>query len=96
MGTIGCLIPFETKTLMEYYSMLEIHMREQYTTSLIGRNQLSFRSFYFPVKCIIDGDLCEQYLFLSKEKQKMICEALNEEHPSNVMRKLEQMRNYVL
>ena len=28
---------------------------------LAGRDHLAFRSFYFPVKDVIDGDLCEQY-----------------------------------
>jgi len=30
------------------------------------------RSFYFPVKDVIDGDLCEQYPQLAAEKQRSV------------------------
>ena len=44
----------------DFFSHLEMHMRQE-QPPLAGRDHLAFRSFYFPVKDVIDGDLCEQY-----------------------------------
>ena len=34
-----------------------------------GRDQLGFRSYYFPVKDVIDGDLCETYTALDPARR---------------------------
>jgi len=62
---------------------------------LCGRDHLAYRSYYFPVKDVIDGDLCEQFSLLSAEKQKSIAEELDRT-PSEVLKKLEVIRNSVL
>ena len=36
-----------------------------------------FRSYYYPVKNILDGDLCEQFNTLEPAKQKSIAEELD-------------------
>ncbi|CAD5169210.1 unnamed protein product [Musa acuminata subsp. malaccensis] len=38
-----------------------MHMRQEHPP-LCGGDHMAFRSAYFPVKDVIDGDLCEQLL----------------------------------
>ena len=45
---------------MDFFSHLEMHLRQEHPP-LSGRDHMSYRSSYFPVKDVIDGDLCEQY-----------------------------------
>jgi splicing factor 3B subunit 3 len=47
------------------------------------------------VKSVLDGDLCEQYTALPFATQKKIAEDLVST-PSNVAKKLEELRNRVL
>ena len=48
-----------------------------------GRDHLAYRSYYFPIRNVIDGDLCEMYNSLDSSKQKTIAEEL-ERLPSEV------------
>lgn len=45
--------------------------------SLVGRDHLSFRSYYQPVRSVIDGDLCELYNSLDIAKKKSIADDLD-------------------
>ena len=63
--------------------------------SICGRDQLSFRSYYHPVKDVIDGDLCETFICLDPSTQKKIAEELDRT-PGEVAKKLEDMRNRLL
>ena len=58
----------------EIYTRAHLHTRSH--NDLVWR-QLSFRSYYFPVKDVIDGDLCETFLSLDKKRQKAIAEDLD-------------------
>ena len=69
---------------------LEMHMRAE-NPPLAGRDHLSYRSYYFPVKNVLDGDLCEQYNTLDPAKQKSIAEELDRT-PAEVSKKLEDIR----
>jgi len=94
MGGIGAFLPFGTREDVDFFSHLEMHMRA-HKAPLCGRDHLWFRSSYFPVKDVIDGDLCEQYTLLDASKQRMIAEELDRT-PSEVMKKLEDIRNMML
>ena len=48
-GTIGVLVPFTSHEDMDFFQHLEMHMRSE-NAPLCGRDHLSFRSYYFPVK----------------------------------------------
>ena len=63
--------------------------------SICGRDQLAFRSYYHPVKDVIDGDLCETFICLDAATQKRIAEELDRT-PGEVAKKLEDMRNRLL
>ncbi|KAI0977856.1 hypothetical protein GJ496_000285 [Pomphorhynchus laevis] len=89
-GTIGVLVPFTSNE--DHYLMqhLEMHMRVEYQT-LCGRDHAAFRSYYFPIKGVIDGDLCEKFTTLEPEKQKYITSTFDRT-PAEVAKKLEDMR----
>jgi splicing factor 3B subunit 3 len=53
------------------------------------------RSSYFPVKDVIDGDLCSQFPSQPAAKQKAIAEEIDRT-PGEVLKKLEDLRNKVL
>lgn len=94
LGQIGVLVPFRSKTDVEFFSALEMHMR-QYHKPVTGNEHLRFRSYYHPVKSVIDGDLCELFGSLTPSDQQAIAEELAKEPPA-VLRKLENLRTAVL
>lgn len=79
---------------VDFFSHLEMHMRSE-LPPLCGRDHLAYRSYYFPVKDVIDGDLCEQFSLLPPEKQRTIAEELDRT-PGEVLKKLEVIRNSIL
>lgn len=60
LGSLGSLLPFVSREDWDFFSHLEMHMRQE-LPPLSGREHMAFRGSFFPVKDVIDGDLCEQY-----------------------------------
>lgn len=89
-GTVGVFVPFTSHEDHDFFQHLEMHMRSEHPP-LCGRDHLSFRSYYYPVKNVIDGDLCEQFNSIEPAKQKSIAGDL-ERTPSEVSKKLEDIR----
>ena len=89
-GTIGILVPFVSKEDVDFISTLEQHMRSE-QSSIIGRDQLSWRGYYTPVKAVVDGDLCETFARLPAPKQGAIAGELDRT-VGEVLKKLEQLR----
>merc|ERR1711988_1059913 len=89
-GGVGMLVPFTSHEDYDFFQHLEMHMRAE-NPPLCGRDHLSYRSYYFPVKHVIDGALCEQYNTLEASKQKSIAEELDRT-PADVSKKLEDIR----
>ncbi|KAK0195085.1 CPSF A subunit region-domain-containing protein [Armillaria mellea] len=89
-GTIGILVPFVSKEDVDFISTLEQHMRTD-QASLVGRDQLSWRGYYTPVKGVVDGDLCETFATLPGPKQSAIAGELDRT-VGEVLKKLEQLR----
>ena len=56
-GTIGILVPFVSREDVDFFQTLEQHLRSE-DAPLAGRDHLIYRSYYVPVKGVIDGD-CE-------------------------------------
>lgn len=54
------MLPFTSREDVDFFLHLEMHLRQDHPP-LCGRDHLSYRSAYFPVKDVIDGDLCEQF-----------------------------------
>ena len=89
-GTVGVLVPFTSRDDHELFMNLEMHMRSEHPP-LCGRDHLSFRSYFFPVKNVIDGDLCEQFNMVDAGKQRGIAEDLDKT-PNELSKKLEDIR----
>ncbi|KDR20301.1 splicing factor 3B subunit 3 [Zootermopsis nevadensis] len=89
-GTVGVLVPFTSHEDQDFFQHLEMHMRSE-NPPLCGRDHLSFRSYYYPVKNVLDGDLCEQFNSIDIAKQKSIADDLDRT-PSEVSKKLEDIR----
>ncbi|RFU35793.1 hypothetical protein B7463_g614, partial [Scytalidium lignicola] len=75
-GTLGILIPFVGREDVDFFQTLEQHMRSE-DPPLAGRDHLIYRSYYVPVKGVIDGDLCERYTLLPTDKKQMIAGELD-------------------
>ena len=90
MGNIGVFVPFLTREDIDFFQTLEMHMRNE-ASPLAGRDHLQYRSFYAPVKSVVDGDLCEQYNLLPMEKKRMIADELDRT-PAEIQKKIEDMR----
>jgi splicing factor 3B subunit 3 len=76
MGTIGVFIPFVSREDTDFFQSLEQHLRAE-DPPLAGRDHLMYRSYYVPVKGVIDGDLCERYTLLPNDKKQMIAGELD-------------------
>lgn len=48
-GALGALLPFTSREDHDFFQHLEMHMRSE-NAPLCGRDHLSFRSYYYPVK----------------------------------------------
>ncbi|KAJ7819941.1 CPSF A subunit region-domain-containing protein [Mycena olivaceomarginata] len=89
-GTIGMLVPLVSRDDVDFLSTLEQHIRTE-QGSLVGRDHLSWRGYYVPVKGVVDGDLCETFHLLSTDRQRTIAAELDRT-VGEVMKKLEQIR----
>ncbi|GAB4816845.1 hypothetical protein N2152v2_003891 [Parachlorella kessleri] len=101
LGGIGALLPFTSREDVDFFQHLEMHMRQEHPP-LMGRDHMSYRqgagrggSAYFPVKDVVDGDLCEQYSQLTADKQRQVAEELDRT-PGECMKKLEDVRNRII
>ncbi|KAI9136953.1 CPSF A subunit region-domain-containing protein [Paraphysoderma sedebokerense] len=92
-GGIGFFVPFLSKDDVDFFQSLEMAMRNE-MPPLCGRDHLAWRSYYTPVKSVIDGNLCEQYNVLPPEKKRSIAEDLDRS-PAEISKKLEDMRTRV-
>jgi len=54
-----------------------------------------FRSFFGPIRAVIDGDLCEQFANIKPSKQKLLADELDYT-PAEVLKKLEDIRNKII
>jgi splicing factor 3B subunit 3 len=90
-GTIGCLIPFVSKEDVEMMTTLEMHLRQEASLNLLGRDHVNYRGYYTPVKSVVDGDLCEAFAMLPLQRQLVIAQELDRT-PAEVNKKLESIR----
>ncbi|KAF5187930.1 Splicing factor 3b subunit [Thalictrum thalictroides] len=94
MGCLGALLAFTSREDVDFFSHLEMHMRQEHPP-LCGRDHIAYRSAYFPVKDVIDGDLCEQFPTLPADLQKKIADELDRT-PGEILKKLEDVRNRII
>lgn len=93
-GRVGALVPFTSRDDVEFYSQLEASMRSD-AMRPTGRDPQVYRSYYAPVKHVVDGDLCAAFGTLSYEEQTKIADKLDR-NVGEIMKKLEDTRNGLL
>lgn len=93
-GTLGALIPFSFKDEFEFFQTLEWHLRSQ-DENLCGRNHLSFCSMFFPVKNIVDGDICQLFSLLDSKVQNKIAEDMEME-AGDINMKIDQIFELII
>lgn len=76
-GTIGVWIPFVSKEDVSFFRDLEGHMRGEEGGMLAGRDHLSYRGAFVPVKGVIDGDLCERFMRLEMARKAAVAAELD-------------------
>lgn len=75
-GTLGILVPFASREDVDFFQSLEGHLRTE-DVPLAGRDHLVYRSYYVPVKGVVDGDLCERYSRLGRDTKERIAAELD-------------------
>lgn len=93
-GRIGALVPFTSRENVEFYTDLESCLRTD-APRPTGREPQAYRSYYAPIKHIIDGDLCEMFGKLPFDDQRKIAEKLDRT-VVEIIKKLEDTRNALL
>jgi len=92
-GTLGMLVPFVSREDVEFFSSLEQQIRAE-EPPLAGRDHLMYRSYYIPVKGVVDGDLCERFMKLSYDSQQKISAEVDRS-VREIERKVQEMRTRV-
>merc|ERR1712232_736814 len=93
-GRIGALVPFTSRDDVEFYTELESSLRTD-AVRPTGRDPQAYRSYYAPVKHVIDGDLCGAFNSLGFAQQTKIADKLDRSI-GEIMKKLEDTRNVLL
>eukprot|EP00590_Aulacoseira_subarctica_P001377 CAMPEP_0172414172 /NCGR_PEP_ID=MMETSP1064-20121228/869_1 /TAXON_ID=202472 /ORGANISM="Aulacoseira subarctica , Strain CCAP 1002/5" /LENGTH=108 /DNA_ID=CAMNT_0013150715 /DNA_START=693 /DNA_END=1020 /DNA_ORIENTATION=+ len=90
-------IPVQSREGVEFLEGLERNMRLTLmeVPRWTGRDSLSYRSYYSPVKHVIDGSICESYESLPMDVQKKVAEELDRT-VVEVKKKMEDIRNGVM
>ncbi|CCE63826.1 hypothetical protein TPHA_0F03460 [Tetrapisispora phaffii CBS 4417] len=60
--------------------------------SIVQRDHKSYRSYYAPVKNVIDGDLCESFLRLTYSEQALLSTKLEKMQPNDIIMLLNEIR----
>jgi splicing factor 3B subunit 3 len=89
LGGVGVLVPFTYRSEALIMQNLELAIRQE--PSLVGRDHLIYRSYYAPVKGVIDGDLCETYQGLTGDRMHFVATQVDLT-PREVARKIEDLR----
>ena len=92
-GTLGIFIPFVSREDVDFFQTLEQQLRNE-DPPLAGRDHLIYRSYYVPVKGMIDGDLCERFALLPNDKKQMVAAELDRS-VREIERKVSDMRTRV-
>ena len=93
-GRIGALVPFVSRDDIEFFTLLEGCIRTD-APRPTGREPQAYRSYYAPIKHMVDGELCESFTKLSYEEQKKIADKLDRT-VDEVVKNLERVRHSLL
>lgn len=97
-GQIISLFPFASKKEFSLFQSIELHLRssQNSSSSLIGREHGSYRSYYQPVKNILDGDLIESYKNILNDKEYNDIAQSLDRNKNEIYRLIEEIRNRII
>lgn len=90
LGSIGIFMPIVNRSDVEFFSLLEMHLRKE-CPPLSGRDHLEYRSSFHPCRNTIDGDLLESFISLPQSKQEEIAQDLGTD-VLEISKKIEMLR----
>lgn len=61
--------------------------------SIVGRDHSKYRGYYVPLRNIIDGDLCENFLSLTHREQTFLCKDVHGLKLANVTKRINEIRS---
>jgi splicing factor 3B subunit 3 len=93
-GQLNALIPLVSREDVEFFTHFQLNLRGQ-LSALSGRDHLSYRSTYFPVKNIIDGELIQEFNLLSFDQSNALAAELSST-PQDIKKKLEEIKNRII
>ena len=93
-GRVGAMVPFTSREDVEFYTQLEGRLRTD-AVRPTGRDPQAYRSYYAPIKHVVDGDLCASFNALPYEEQNKIATQLDRT-VGEILKKLEDTRNGLL
>ncbi|EKE39583.1 hypothetical protein ENUP19_0055G0074 [Entamoeba nuttalli] len=91
MGRIGVLIPFNFREDVEFFSKLEMEIKNNYSP-LLSNSFDSYRGTNYPGIGVIDGDLCDYFNQMDPKLQLQIANNL-EMTPVQIQLKCEQFKH---
>lgn len=103
-GTLGMLIPLSTLSEVKFFNELQIVLRDFFNYNfddfdkdtmgynLIGKDHLKFRSYYNPVKNVLDGDLIDRFFYLNLNSKLKLANKLGRS-PKEIERKISDIKN---
>lgn len=103
-GTLGLLLPLSTENEVKFLGDLQLLLRKYFDYNfddfdknkngynLLGKDHLKFRSYYNPVKNVIDGDLIERFCELSHSTKIKIGSELSRT-PKEIEKKISELRH---
>ncbi|KAJ1931101.1 RNA splicing, via transesterification reactions with bulged adenosine as nucleophile, partial [Linderina pennispora] len=91
LGSVQVAVPFVSQSDVTLFQKLEQLMRER-APPISGRDHQSYRSAVVPVRCVVDGDLCERYFALDHETREAISDELDRTQ-QDICKKIEDMRS---
>lgn len=74
-GTVGTITPLRNRADASFAQSLEREMRSRYK-SVCGRDHISYRSSFQPVKNVVDGDLCHMFSCLAQVDKTSCADAV--------------------
>jgi len=90
-GGIYAILPFSSRDDAQFFQHLEMFLRQE-ASSLAGRDHMSYRSYFQPVRMTVDFDLCERFASLPAAKQKEFAEDVDRSI-QEILKKLEEIKN---
>jgi splicing factor 3B subunit 3 len=88
-GAVGIFLPFTSHDEALLFQTLEMALRQE--GNIVGRDHLLYRSYYAPVKAVMDGDLCETLFGLSGDRLHFVAGAVDRT-PAEIVKKVQDLR----